>query len=352
MNLIISVVTPSFNQATFIAETIESVLSQQGDFYIDYVIADGASTDGSPTIIAEYEKLLSEKCRTETISGLQFYIPEKPFSLNRCKGISYRWISEKDKGHGDALNKGFSKTIGDVMCWLNSDDLYLANAFQTVTEIFRQFDNVKWITGLNTNFNKDGTSRPFTYLQKHRYKNIYSFLTKHYEWIQQESTFWRRDLWQSAGGRINTDYKFMVDGELWCRFFLHAKLYHVQSELGGYRQHDTNRAILYMPQVRAEMEKAIDLLAHQVPSRTKEIAARIFENAPIEEMNSDDLNFKIIEKKPDASNWQLSEVDFFAYTIKEQAEQIRKLMNSKDYKAGSFFLSPLRQIVRLLKRIA
>jgi len=342
MNSIISVVTPSFNQAEFLADTIESILSQQGDFYIDYVIIDGASADGSKEIIAEYEQLLKDNCREENISGLCFYVAEKPFKCNRCRGISYRWVSEKDKGHGDALNKGFSKTIGDVMCWLNSDDMYLDNAFQTVVDIFLQFSTIKWITGLNSQINKHGALKSFPYLDKYKYKNIFSFLTYNYKWIQQESTFWRRDLWQRAGANINTDYKFMVDGELWCRFFLHENLYHVHRELGGYRVHDTNRAHMFKPQIMAEMERAIHVLAQQVQPKTQEIAKNLFANAPVKKVDHDALHFKVIEKSPDDNEWQISEVDFFAYSIKEQAEMINKILNGKDYKTGNFLLTPLR----------
>jgi len=351
MNPIISVVTPSFNQAKFIADTIESVLSQQGDFYIDYVIIDGASTDGAKEIIAGYESLLKQNCRSENIAGLCFYVAEKSVKLNRCKGISYRWVSEKDNGHGDALNKGFSKTIGDIMCWLNSDDMYIDDAFQSVTEIFRQFDKVKWIVGLNCGFDAGGSPRLFTYLEKYRYKNIFSYLTYNYEWIQQEGTFWRKDLWQQAGGKINTDYKLMVDGELWCRFFLYENLYHVQRELGGYRIHNANRALLSMPRVRAEMEKAIRWLERRVPSHTRETAQRLFDNAPVKKLNDDDLNFKIIIKNPDDMKWQLSEVDFFAYSLKEQAEKIRKILRGKEYKTGRLLIIPLRWAVQSAKKI-
>jgi len=381
MSSIISIVTPSFNQAEFIADTIESILSQQGDFYIDYIIIDGASTDGTRDIIIKYENVLKEKCRVEKIVGLDFYVTKGEFRFNRCKGISYRWVSEKDKGHGDALNKGFSVAKGDILCWLNSDDMYHQQAFQTITEIFEQFDHVKWITGLNSIWNKDGTQRQITYLGKCNYKNIYSFLTGDYEFIQQESTFWRRDLWERAGAKINTDYKFMVDGELWCRFFLYETLFHVQRELGGYRHHDTNRAHRFMPQVNAEMKKAINFLRSKASKGIRDIAENLSDNAPIRELQYEGIDFRIIDKKPGNSGWQISEVDFFIYSCKRNASRIRNLqrsivegkkdasagqppymnklqekdemikmiLNSKQYKVGKFLLSPFN-ITRLLFR--
>ncbi len=103
----ISIVTPSFNQGNYIEETIKSVLCQQGDFFIDYVIMDGGSTDNSIEIIRRYDNLLKGGA-----------LPVK------CKGIRYRWVSEKDDGQADALNKGFAAAEGDIGAWLNSDDVY------------------------------------------------------------------------------------------------------------------------------------------------------------------------------------------------------------------------------------
>ena len=111
---IISIVTPSYNQGQFIEECIRSVISQEGDFRIEYLIMDGGSTDGSVEIIRKYEDLLARG---------QWPV--------RCQGITYRWLSEKDKGQADAINKGFRMAEGEVVAWINSDDYYLPGAFQT-----------------------------------------------------------------------------------------------------------------------------------------------------------------------------------------------------------------------------
>ncbi|MGB4205296.1 MAG: glycosyltransferase family 2 protein [Bacteroidales bacterium] len=322
---IISVITPSFNQSQFIAETIESVLTQQGDFYIDYIIIDGASTDNSQDIITHYEKLLKDNCHIETINGLKFFIHKDGFKYNQCKGISYRWISETDRGHGDALNKGFSLSIGDIMCWLNSDDIFLNNSFSTITEIYSQFDDVKWTTAINLIITKDGQRHGMTYLGRFNYKNIYSFLTNDYEFIQQEVTFWRRELWEKAGGKINTQYKFMVDGELWCRFFLYENIYHINRELGAYRLHGSNRAHKNMAEVKSEMKTAISELERKAPAKIKEIANNLSENAPGFVVINDDMNFKIIDKNEEQGNWFIREVDFLAYSIKRHSYNYKTL---------------------------
>ena len=218
----ISIVTPSFNQGEFIEETIKSVIGQ-GYGNLEYVVIDGGSKDNSVEIIRRYEKHL------------------------------HYWVSEEDSGHGHALNKGFEKTTGEIMAWINSDDKYTPWAFNTVAEIFTLFPHVEWIVGINAWFNKNGSM----IRAKREPKNIYDFLIGNGGWVQQESVFWRRNLWDKAGGYISQNYKFMVDGELWTRFFLHADLYSVESILGGYRSHASNRAGLNWQQCLSEMEFAI-----------------------------------------------------------------------------------------------
>src|SRR4030067_2319821 len=117
--MVITIVTPSYNQGRYLAETIESVLGQEGDFYLDYVITDGGSTDGSVEIIRRYERLLNEGARTI-----------------QCRGVRYRWVSEKDRGQSDAIMKGFRMAEGEILAWVNSDDAYLKGALQTVCSFF------------------------------------------------------------------------------------------------------------------------------------------------------------------------------------------------------------------------
>lgn len=218
----ISIVTPSLNQAAFLEETIQSVINQHYP-NLEYVVIDGGSTDGSVEIIKKYKK-----------------------------NLKY-WVSEIDRGHGDALNKGFSHTTGEIMAWINSDDKYTPWAFKTVAEIFARHPDVMWITGLNSLWNDKGAMIEATRVPK----NIYDFLNGDYEWVQQESVFWRRSLWERAGGYINDNYKLMIDGELWTRFFLHERLYLVDCILGGYRSHPDNRACHHADVVHQEMQQAI-----------------------------------------------------------------------------------------------
>jgi glycosyltransferase involved in cell wall biosynthesis len=229
MNLKFSVITPSYNQGMFLEETIDSVLSQNYP-NLEYIIIDGGSSDNSVDIIKKYQK------------HLKF------------------WVSEKDRGHWDALNKGFSHATGDILSWINSDDRYFPWTFSTVADVFSQNQDISWLTGLTTVI--DEKSR-ITGVYKVR-KDMDDFLTHNFDWIQQESTFWRKSLWDKAGGSITTNHKFMVDGELWSRFFGLTQMWHVDLTLGAYRIHGTNRAIVFKKEVMDEMYSIVANLRKEV----------------------------------------------------------------------------------------
>lgn len=130
----VSIVTPSFNQGEFIEETIVSVLSQGGDFALDYIIMDGGSTDNSVEIIKKYDQLL----RAGDWQAA-------------CRAISYRWTSGKDNGQADAVNKGLALAKGEIVGWLNSDDTYLPGAISKVMSYFREHPDAVMVYG-NANY--------------------------------------------------------------------------------------------------------------------------------------------------------------------------------------------------------
>ncbi len=200
----ISVVTPSFNQADYLEATLRSVITQRYP-ELEYVVVDGGSRDGSVDIIERYA------------AHLTF------------------WTSEADGGHADALNKGFAKTTGEIMCWINSSDMQYPWTLHTVAEIFSQLPQVDWIAGVPSLFDAAGRPRAVAFPRR---LNIYDVLAGDYRWIQQESVFWRRRLWERAGGRVDAELTCASDFELWLRFFRSARLYSVSTVLAGYRIHD------------------------------------------------------------------------------------------------------------------
>lgn len=214
----ISIVTPSFNQGEFIEQTILSVLEQNYP-NLEYIIIDGGSTDKSIDIIKKYEKHLAY------------------------------WVSEKDRGQYHAVNKGFAQSTGGIMAWINSDDMYCRWAFKAIAEIFDQHPDVEWLTTLFPMiwdsdgqaagcFARPGYSRDAFY--EGRYSDLFSF--KALQYIQQESTFWRRSLWERSGAKLSESLFLAADFDLWARFYEYAELAGVSIPLAGFRMHSNQRS--------------------------------------------------------------------------------------------------------------
>jgi|688.fasta_scaffold05340_20 glycosyltransferase involved in cell wall biosynthesis len=229
----ISIVTPSYNQGMYLEATIKSVIDQSYPD-LEYIIIDGGSNDESIDIIKKYSNKLSY------------------------------WISEPDHGHADALNKGFNQSNGEIMAWINSDDMLTPWSLNCVSQIFTEFPEVEWIQGFTSVWNNQGEMISAT----RNPKNIYDFLSGNYAWIQQESVFWRRSLWEKAGGFISEKTRYMVDGELWSRFFTHGILYNLDCIIGGYRLHNSNRAAKHINQCITEMHHAISAMERRCDSKT------------------------------------------------------------------------------------
>lgn len=206
----ITIVTPSFNQARYLESTMLSVLGQ-GYPNLEYIVIDGGSTDGSVDIIRKYEQQLAY------------------------------WVSEKDNGLYDALQKGFERSSGEIMAWLNADDMYHTKSLFTVAELFGRFREVKWLMGTNTFFDEAG--RPFLY-DDLPYGQRWSRLRLRLfdgRFIQQESVFWRRTLWDQAGAFIDQNQSLAADFELWLRFFKYQRLYSTSFMLSGFRFRTENQ---------------------------------------------------------------------------------------------------------------
>lgn len=217
----ISIVTPSFNSSKYISETIESVLNQCGNFEIEYIIVDGLSTDGTMDIIKKYRSLL-----------------EKGLWDIKCLNVEMKVISEKDDGMYDAINKGFKLASGDVYAYLNSDDIYLHGAFETVINLFRENSKVKWIKGITSYI--DESSKIFdegklnTYSRSWIKKGVYG---RELPFIQQDSTFWRSELWDVAGP-INSILKYAGDYYLWINFAKFTSLFSLKIRVSCFRKHE------------------------------------------------------------------------------------------------------------------
>ena len=221
----ISIVTPSLNQAQYLEKCISSILNQKYP-NLEYIIMDGGSSDGSIDIIKKYAKYL------------------------------HYWQSKPDGGHYGAVNEGFSKTTGEIMAWLNSDDMLHPDALFKLAHLFETYPKVEWILGRSTIWDAQGrivnTEEP---LKRWKRENL---LNGDFKWIQQESSFWKRSLWDRAGSKIDETYELAGDLELWCRFFRYAPVYRTDAMLGGYRYHGDQRAQLFMAQYIDQAGKILE----------------------------------------------------------------------------------------------
>lgn len=226
-SLRLSIVTPSYNQAEYLEECINSILSQNYP-NLEYIIMDGGSTDGSVEIIKKYEKHLTY------------------------------WQSKPDGGQYQAINAGFKRSTGEIMGWLNSDDKFHPGALHQVALAFRAMSQTEWITGRPTAWDDQGRLLtvfdhvPAWSLERLLYhgKNDY--------YIQQESTFWRRSLWDRSGSGLDTNWHLAADFELWCRFFNYSELTGVDALFGGFRYHSGQKTDTMMDHYEQEVLQIID----------------------------------------------------------------------------------------------
>ncbi|OIO20042.1 MAG: glycosyltransferase [Candidatus Magasanikbacteria bacterium CG_4_9_14_0_2_um_filter_41_10] len=204
----ITLVTTCYNHADFIAETIESILFQEYP-NLEYIVIDDGSTDGSWDIIQTYKDKLTV---CEHMDG-------------------YRTTPTI------ALNYAIKKGTGGIMGWLNSDDILLPGSLFRIAQIFTDNENVEWLTGMASTINIKSELVNSTL----RLKNKYDFLIGDWKIIQQESTFWRRSLWDKTGGTLCKEWAF--DTELWTRFFMETDHYHVDVPLGAFRKGPQSKSV-------------------------------------------------------------------------------------------------------------
>jgi glycosyltransferase involved in cell wall biosynthesis len=229
MKLTISIVTPSFNQAEFIERTILSVLEQDAP-PTEYVIFDGGSTDNTITILKKHQDRL-------------------------------RWVSEKDNGQAHAVNKGIKATSGDVIGWINSDDIYYPGTFKTVLECFEKYPDVNVIYGNAHHIDeKDNILEPY-YTEKWDYERL-----KDICFLCQPTVFFRRSVVEKVG-LLDEALQYCMDYEYWLRAGAESEFHYLSQTLAGSRMYNENKTLGARTKVHEEICDMLHKQIGQVPSK-------------------------------------------------------------------------------------
>jgi GT2 family glycosyltransferase len=214
---LVSIVTPSYNQAVYLEQTIRSVLEQDYP-HVEYFVVDGASTDNSVEIIKKYSWELGGLLPTDQQQSVGFH------------KIDW-WVSEKDSGQGEAINKGLARTQGEIIAWLNSDDYYLPGTLSKVVKIFEENPEIVMVYG--DMLAVDAQRRTMNVL-KYEQLTLQDLLC--FQIIGQPSVFFRREVYEKTGG-FDTSLHYLLDHHLWIRIAQQGKILHTPQILSAARYH-------------------------------------------------------------------------------------------------------------------
>jgi glycosyltransferase involved in cell wall biosynthesis len=197
---LVSIITPSYNQASYLEQTMRSVLGQ-GYADIEYIVIDGASTDGSVDIIKKY-------------AGRLAY-----------------WVSEKDRGQAEAINKGFARAHGAIVAWLNSDDYYLPGVVAAAVKAFDEHPEAVLVYADMLAVDEHGQTTNTLKYQQLTLEDLLCF-----QIIGQPAVFMRRSALEASGG-LDLTFHFLLDHLLWIRVAQQGKLIHVNQTWAAARYH-------------------------------------------------------------------------------------------------------------------
>lgn len=223
----ITIITPSYNQGRFIKKTIDSVLNQRYQ-NLEYVVVDGGSTDSTLSVLRSYGKKI-------------------------------KWISKKDKGQSNALNKGLRMTNGEIVGFINSDDYLLPGSLQKIGKIFNEFSDVKWLSGRCLTVDENGCEvRSLITLYKNflaRFSSQKLLFVANY--ISQPATFWRRALiYDEKIGLFDEKLHYSMDYDYWLKLYAKYSPYIISDVLACYRVHQQSKAVT-SPRKQFEAEYTI-----------------------------------------------------------------------------------------------
>lgn len=196
----ISIITPSYNQAAYIEWTVRSVLLQRYS-NLEYIVMDGGSNDGTREILDRY-----------------------------CSRFAH-YVSEKDEGQADAVARGLERSTGQIMAYLNSDDMLAPGALQFVADYFARHPEVDAIYSHRCTVNEANKAISYWILPHHS-----NYLMERWDLIPQETCFWRRSLFEQCGN-IDPSFRFALDYDLFLRYMRRGRFERVNRFLGAFRYH-------------------------------------------------------------------------------------------------------------------
>jgi len=230
-----SIVIPSYNQASFLRATLESVLKQEG-VNLEILVYDGGSTDGSVDILREY-------------------------------GGRIIWVSEPDDGQTHAINKGLMKAKGEIVAYLNSDDVYYPDALRRVADCFHREAGVEVVYGDAMHLNADGSEMEAYPTEPWNYARLFETC-----FLCQPAVFWRRSLLQ-AQGLLDDRLQYAMDYEYWLRLGKRHPFHHLKGEvLAGSRLHEDTKTLSRRVEVHHEILQVVQ--RHEAPLAAQKLWMR------------------------------------------------------------------------------
>jgi len=222
----LSIITPSFNQARYLERTIQSV-TNQGIGALEYIIIDGGSTDGSLEIIHKYEPILAG------------------------------WVSEADNGQAEAINKGLRRVSGEIIAWLNSDDIYLPGGLETVLEVMGGHPEWGLVFGDVMAVDEEGEA-----INMLRYGDWGLEELMRFQIIGQPAVFFRREVLKKSGF-LDPSFHYLLDHQLWLRMAQLTTPHYIPRPLAGARYHTNAKNIIHAERFGGEALRLAAWMADQ-----------------------------------------------------------------------------------------
>jgi|GEM_PF-5082267 len=295
--MLVSIITPSFNQGQYLEETILSVLNQEYS-NLEYIVIDGGSSDDSKKIIMKY-----------------------------ADRISY-WVSEPDLGQADAINKGFRQSKGDLICWINSDDLLYYDFVSTRVKQFCDNPDVDFIYG-DIEQGKDQNQK---FLRKGSKSDFKKMLLTLQVPIPQQSSIWRRKIIEKIG-YLDTQWQVLLDWEYFMRISQKCRILYKPGPVAFFRNHEKSKSVVESKKWALELEKYYNTLFsgflpnEYMPLKSKALTEMYIECAKICEATSDKESMLKYYSLAKSSNVYFYRKRFVINFLRKQRHHLAQLLD-------------------------